>query len=413
MRISSSQYFNMNVSSMNEQQSALSTMYQQISSGKRLSTASDDPLGAAQAVTLTMQSAQLSQYSTNQTTALSSLQQEDSTLGSVADVLTAIKTQVVRAGDGSLTDADRSSIATEIQGYRDQLLGMANTTDSNGNYIFSGLKGGTQPFSNSASGVGVSYAGDLGSRTVQISSSRSVAVGDTGASIFMGVSASESSAVPSAAAGNTGTGTISAVSTNDTTNANNGSTYTIKFGVSATDGSTTYTVTATPPDSSLPTTPTAYTADSKITLGGQTVQIGGAPANGDSFTVQPATSGNNDIFSTLDNLVTALKQPVTGSSSAAATLTNALTLATTKIGNSYNNVLAAQTTVGGRSQEIQSQQTILSTNKTQNASDLANLTSIDMVSSISSYELTQSSLQAAQMAFSQIQKLSLFNYVSS
>jgi flagellar hook-associated protein 3 FlgL len=412
MRISSSQYYNLNVSSMNDQQSTLATMYQQISSGNKLSTASDDPLGAAQAVQLTMQSSKLTQYSSNQTTALTSLQQEDSTLGSVGDLLSSIKTQVVHAGDASLTDADRSSIATVIQGYRDQLLGMANTTDSNGNYVFSGLKGSTQPFSNNASGVGVSYAGDLGTRTVQISDNRSVPVGDTGASIFQGVSPSESSSVPTAAAGNTGTGTISSVNVNDSSNPNNASTYTINFAV-ATDGSTSYTVSANPADSSLPTTPTAYTAGSKITLGGQTVQVSGAPANGDSFSVAPATSGNNDIFATLDNLVSALKQPVGSSATANATLTNALATASTKIGNTYNNVLAAQTTVGGRSQEIQSQQSILSTSKTQNASDLANLTSVDLVSSISSYEMTQTSLQAAQQAFSQIQKMSLFNYLSS
>ncbi|KMY85097.1 Flagellar hook-associated protein FlgL [Candidatus Paraburkholderia calva] len=411
MRISSSQYFNLNVSSMSDQQSMLSTMYQQISSGNRLSTASDDPLGAAQAVQLTMQSTTLTQYGTNQTTALSSLQQEDSTLSNVSDVLTSIKTQVVHAGDASLTDADRQSIATVIQDYRDQLLGMANTTDSNGNYIFSGLKDGTAPFSNNSSGVGVSYNGDLGSRTMQISSNRSVAVGDTGASIFMSVSPSESGAVPSASSSNTGTG--SAVSMNDTSNPNNGSTYTIDFAVSPTDGSTTYTVTANPTDSSLPTTPQPYTADSKITLGGQSVQISGAPGNGDKFTVAPASSGNNDIFATLDNLVAALKQPIGTSSSAQATLTNVLSTVSTKIGNSYNNVLAAQTTVGGRSQEIQSQHSILSTSKTQNASDLANLMSIDLVSSISSYELTQNSLQAAQMAFSQIQKMSLFSYLGS
>jgi flagellar hook-associated protein 3 FlgL len=409
MRISSSQYFNLNVSSMSDQQSTLATMYQQISSGNRLSTASDDPLGAAQAVNLTMQSAQLTAFGNNQTTALTSLQQEDSTLSSVNNVLQSIKTQVVRAGDGSLNDSNRQAIASTLQGYRDQLFGLANTTDSSGNYIFSGLKGGTAAFSNNPGGVGVSYDGDFGTRSVQISSNRTIAVGDTGASVFMGVSASESDAV-SAGGANAGTGTISAVSVSDTANPNNGSTYTISFAQQP-DGTMAYTVGATPADASLPTTPTPYTAGSKITLGGQSVTISGAPADKDSFTVTPATASGNDVFSTLDNLIAALKQPATGSDPATATLTNALTTASTKLSNSMNNVLAMQTSVGGREQEIQSQQTALSTSKTQNASDLANLTSIDLVSSISSYELTQNSLQAAQMAFSQIQKMSLFDYL--
>lgn len=412
MRISSSQYFNMNVASMSDQQSTLASMYQQISSGKRILTASDDPVGAAQAVQLTLKSGALSQYGTNQTTALSSLQQEDSTLSDVSNVMQSIQSRLVQAGDASLTDADRSSVADAIKGYRDQLMSLANTTDSNGNYIFSGLKGGTQPFADDPSGVGTTYSGDFGQRTVQISEGRSIAVGDSGASIFRSVSPTESDPVSSADKNNTGSGTITAVSMQDTSNPNNASTYSIKFAVDATSGATTYTVTATPADSSLPTTPTAYTGKTDITLGGQKVTIDGAPANNDSFTVQPATKDNNDIFATLDNLVNVLKQPTT-TPGAQAALQNALTTAGTKIGNTFNNVLSTQTVVGGREQEVQSTQTAMQTTQTQTASDLANLTSIDLVSSISSYELTQSSLQAAQMAFSQIQKMSLFDYLGS
>jgi flagellar hook-associated protein 3 FlgL len=411
MRISSSQYFNMNVASMSDQQSTLASMYQQISSGKRILTASDDPLGAAQAVQLTMKTGALAQYSTNQTTALSSLQQEDSTLSDVSSALQSIKTQVVRAGDSSLTDSDRSAVANAIQGLRDQLFGLANTTDSSGNYIFSGLKGGTAPFTNNASGVGATYNGDYGQRTVQISEGRSIAVGDTGASIFQSVSSIENDPVASAGAANSGTATISPVSVSDTTDPGNASKYTITFAVDATAGTTTYSVTSDPADSSLPTN-VAYTDKADITLGGQKVTIDGAPADGDSFTVQPAASDNNDIFATLDNLVNALKQP-TGSPAAQATLTNALTTAGAKIDNTFNNVLAAQTVVGGREQQVQSTQSSMQTSQLQTASDMANLTSIDLVSSISSYELTQNSLQAAQMAFSQIQKMSLFDYISS
>ncbi|SAK98048.1 flagellar hook-associated protein FlgL [Caballeronia hypogeia] len=411
MRISSSQYFNMNVASMSDQQSTLASMYQQISSGKRILTASDDPLGAAQAVQLTLKSGALAQYSTNQTTALSSLQQEDSTLGTVSSVMQSIQTQIVHAGDGSLTDADRTSVAKTIQGLRDQLFSLANTTDSNGNYIFSGLKGGTAPYTNDPSGVGVNYEGDYGQRTVQISEGRSIPVGDTGVSIFGSVQPTESDPVSSAGPKNSGTATISAVSTTDTSNAGNASKYTITFSISQTDGSTSYSVASDPPDNTLPTN-VAYTGKTDITLGGQKVTIDGTPGDNDTFTVQPAATDNNDVFATLDNLVSALKQ-TTGTPSAQAALTNALTTAGTKVNNSYNNVLAAQTVVGGREQQVQSTQTAMQTSQTQTASDIANLTSIDLVSSISQYQLTQNSLQAAQMAFSQIQKMSLFDYIGS
>jgi flagellar hook-associated protein 3 FlgL len=142
MRISSSQYFTMNVETMSNQQASLANMYAQISSGKALQTAADNPLGAAQAVALTAQASNLAQYATNQASATTSLQQEDSTLTSVTNVMQSIQSLVVNAGNGTLNDTDRSALATQIQGYRSTLMTLANTTDANGNYIFAGFQGG-------------------------------------------------------------------------------------------------------------------------------------------------------------------------------------------------------------------------------------------------------------------------------
>ena len=164
MRISTTQYFNMGVQAMNDQQNTLAQLYQQLSSGVSIATPSDNPLGAAQAVQLSAQGATLSQYSDNQSTALSSLQAEDSTLGSVSTVLTNINTLLVRAGDGSLSDNDRNAIATQLQGLRSQLVTLGNATDAQGNYLFGGFQNTSAPFSASATGA-VVYTGDAGNRT--------------------------------------------------------------------------------------------------------------------------------------------------------------------------------------------------------------------------------------------------------
>ena len=126
MRISTAQFYQMNVAQMSDQQAQLSQLYQQISSGVSLATPADNPLGAAQAVQLSMTSATLSQYASNQNAALSSLQKEDQTLISVNNLLNSIHTVVIQAGDGSLSDSDRSALSTQLQGYRDQLLTLAN-----------------------------------------------------------------------------------------------------------------------------------------------------------------------------------------------------------------------------------------------------------------------------------------------
>ncbi|OXC79497.1 flagellar hook-associated protein FlgL [Caballeronia sordidicola] len=424
MRISSSQYFTMNVETMNNQQASLANMYAQISSGKALQTAADNPLGAAQAVALTSQAANLAQYSTNQSSALTSLQQEDSTLSSVTNVMQSIQSLVVNAGNGTLNDTDRSALATQLQGYRSTLMTLANTTDANGNYIFAGFQGGSKPFSDNASGVGATYDGGPGQRQVQISDTRTINVADPGSAIFQSVSSNESSPVSSGSAANTGSGTIGPVSVSDSSDPANSLIYTITFGTTTTGtppaSVSSYSITSTdpsttPPTVTAPTTPTPYTAGSNITVGSQTVAISGTPASGDKFSVSPANTGSTsdtDIFTTLDSLVNALKQPA-DSASAQATLQNALTTAGSKISNTYNNVLTTQTAVGGREQEVTATQTAMQTTSTQTANNLSDLVSVNLPSAISQYEMTQNSLQAAQQAFAQIQKMSLFNYLSS
>jgi flagellar hook-associated protein 3 FlgL len=424
MRISSSQYFTMNVETMSNQQASLANMYAQISSGKALQTAADNPLGAAQAVALTSQAANLAQYATNQSSALTSLQQEDSTLSSVTNVMQSIQSLVVNAGNGTLNDTDNSALATQLQGYRSTLMTLANTTDANGNYIFAGFQGGSKPFTNNASGIGATYDGGPGQRQVQISDTRTINVADAGSAIFQSVSSNESSPVSSGSAANTGSGTIGPASVSNSSDPANSLIYTITFGTTTTGTPPTsvssYSITSsdpstTPPTVTAPTTPTPYTAGGNITVGSQTVAISGTPASGDTFTVAPANTGNTsdtDIFATLDSLVAALKQPA-DSATAQATLQNALTTAGSKISNTYNNVLTTQTAVGGREQEVTATQTAMQTTSTQTANNLADLVSVNLPSAISQYEMTQTSLQAAQQAFAQIQKMSLFNYLSS
>lgn len=405
MRISTTQYFGMNVQTMDDQQSTLAQLYQQLSSGVSLATPSDNPVGAAQAVQLSMQGATLSQYADNQNTALSYLQAEDSSLTSVSNALTAITTQLVHAGDGSLNDANRGSIATALQGLRNQLVGLANGTDASGNYLYGGYQATTAPFSVGASGA-VQYNGDNGVQNVQITNTRNIAVADTGQSVFLSTTLAGSSSVTGGSLSNTGTGAIGGVTTNNTTDPTNQDKFTINF-----TSATTYTVTDNTTSST--SAPQTYTAGQPITLGGggQSVTISGAPNAGDNFTVAPAAR-SADVFANLDSVIAALQKPVSGASDQ-ANLTNALNTALIQFHNTLNNVTTVQTSVGGREQEVQALQSITQSNSLQTQSNLADLTQTDLTSVISKYTMTQFSLQAAQQGFSMIQKLSLFNYIGN
>lgn len=410
MRISTSQFYNQNIQTMDSQESQLATYYQQLSSGTALTTPADNPLAAAQAVQLTMVSATYTQYTTNQNSALTSLQLEDSTLSSVTSTMQSISSEIVRAGDGSMNDSDRASIAKTIQGYRDQLMTLANTSDGAGNYLFSGFQARTQPFT-SATGGGVNYQGDNGIREAQVADTRQIATNDSGSSVFLSVPSVGTSPVSAGNAANTGTGMIGRASITNPAVATNGDNYTITFGGTA--AAPTYTVTdhtAVPPTT---TAATAFSTNTPIPLGtGMQVSITGAPNPGDTFSVTPATAPqNSSLFSTIDSVIAALQQPASNNPAATATLTNALTTGLSAFQNSLSNVTVVQASVGGREQELQALQTTTQTNSVQTQSDLANLTGVDMVSAISNFQLTQNALQAAQQSFVKIQGMSLFQYI--
>lgn len=410
MRISSQQYFSMNVANMSDQQAQLSQLYQQISSGVSLETPADNPLGAAQAVQLSSTATTLSQYTSNQSTALTSLNQEYSTLGSITTALQSIHTQLLSANSGSLNDGDRASIATEIQGLESQLMTLANTTDSQGNHIFAGYQTGAQPFSTDSAG-NVVYAGDTGTPQVQVTTGNTIQTGDNGIAVFQSVSSVGTSAVPAGASTNTGSGVIGAVSLNNPTDPTNADTYKITFAGSG--ASTTYTVAATDPATGVTTTgtPQPFTAGSAITLGGQSVAITGTPAAGDSFSVTPATQGSTDMFANLNQLIATLQTPVEGAA-AAATFQSAMATSMTQLENTMNNVTTLQASVGGRATEVTALQTVTQSNTLQTSSNLADLTQTDTVSAISKYTLEQNELQASQQAFVKIQGMSLFQYMN-
>lgn len=410
MRISTAQFYQLNVAQMSDQQAQLAQLYQQISSGVSLSTAADNPLGAAQAVQLSMTSATLSQYATNQNVALSSLQKEDQALTTVNDLLNTIHSSVMHAGDGSLSDSDRSALATQLQGYRDQLLTLANSTDGAGNYLFAGYQSTTAPFANGTGG-GVVYSGDRGARQVQIADTRTIAQGDDGASVFLSVPMLGSQPVPAAGAANQGTATIGAVTITDPSAATNTHTFTITFG--GTSAAPTYTVTdetVVPPTT---TAPQPYAAGTAIALGnGLSVPVSGTPSPNDTFSVTPAPQAGTDVFATLDTMIAALKVPIGSDTVAAAKLANAMTTGTTKLDNTMTNILTVQASVGGREQEIQAMQAVNQTNTLQVTSNLADLTSTNMVSTISQFLQMQNALTGAQKAYAQLQNLSLFQYIN-
>ena len=183
MRISSNTIYEAGVSAMQQQNAKLLQAQQQISTGRRIPTPADDPIGAAQALQVTQAQTMNAQYSTNAGSASDSLTLEESVLGNITSLLQDVRDISVTAGNGALSSKERAMLATDLSGRYQQLLGLANTVDGNGQYLFSGYQGGVRPFTQTAPGT-IDYNGDQGQRLIQISASEQLAVSDAGSDVF-------------------------------------------------------------------------------------------------------------------------------------------------------------------------------------------------------------------------------------
>ncbi|MBI1173840.1 MAG: flagellar hook-associated protein 3 [Sideroxydans sp.] len=184
MRISSSTIYDLNVSSMNQQQYNILQTQTHISSTKRVMTPADDPVAAAQIVTVNQSIATNSQFTTkNNVAAQASLGLADNALQGISSLIQSMQSTAVNAGNGSLTNADRQSLAISLQGQLDQMIALANSTDGAGNYLFSGGQGNVQPFTKTTTGA--TYNGDDVQRMVQVAASLRMAASDSGADVFM------------------------------------------------------------------------------------------------------------------------------------------------------------------------------------------------------------------------------------
>ncbi|AGR58304.1 TPA: flagellar hook-associated protein FlgL [Salmonella bongori] len=189
MRISTQMMYQQNMSGITNSQAEWMKFGEQMSTGKRVTNPSDDPIAASQAVVLSQAQAQNSQYALARTFATQKVSLEESVLGQVTTAIQTAQEKIVYAGNGALSDDDRASLATDLQGIRDQLMNLANSTDGNGRYIFAGYKTEAAPF-DQATG---DYHGGGKSVTQQVDSARTMVIGHTGTQIFNHIT---SNAVP-------------------------------------------------------------------------------------------------------------------------------------------------------------------------------------------------------------------------
>jgi flagellar hook-associated protein 3 FlgL len=410
MRISSSLVFQTGLNTINAQQSDLMHLYQQIGSGQRMVTPADDPLAAAQAINLSQSQAQNSRYASNRAVANQNLGVEEDALNSLTLLLQDVRTRLVEAGNGTMSDADRQTLAGVLQNARNTALGIANTTDGNGQYVFSGSLGSVPAFAQDGT-----YNGDTLQRNIQADATRQIAGSDIGSDIFQRAQPGTLAYTSAADTGNTGTAIVSGPYISDRSAPPAGNPD-ARYSYEVTFTATGYDVTVTDNSTNPPTPggtvshpPLAADATEMDLGNGTKVQISGTPATGDTFTVEPLKTQNANIFQTLDTLVAALNSPSDGDGQSTAALRNVLNTGMQQLASSYDNVLTVRASIGARMNELQALDDSGGQRGLGFTKALSGLEDLDYYQASTQLSLRKIALEGAGLAFQTIQGLSLFN----
>lgn len=436
MRVSSAQIFDSGTRGMGRNQFDLYKLQNQLSSRRKNLTPADDPIAAAQSLVLTQSKDVSAQYLKNQDAAKGRLSLLDSQLNAMTDLMLNVRDKVVQAGNTTLTAADRSFIANEIESRFSELMGIANSEDGTGSYLFSGYQGTVRPFS--STDTGANYAGDDGERLTQVESSRQMATSVSGSELFEKIR-NGNGTFETTTGTNQGSALIDRGSVNNLANWNKAlSDSSLWFEDPSTTPPTNHAgeIDIEFDDSSgvmkyelfsldnlgarvAIDGPNELVAGQSIALKntltatpsvdfGISVSISGAPIDGDKFSIKPST--DQSIFSTLRNTINTISNGTSAATGNTSTkYSNDLATNLIEIDNAMENILRVRASVGSRLNEIDSLTNSGEDLQIQYKSSLSELQDLDYAEAISQLSKTQIQLEAAQISFKQISQLSLFS----
>ena len=397
MRISTANTFDASVDSLVRRQSALATSQEQLTTGKRVNRASDDPAAAARAERALAAETHTDATQRAVNASQNAMTLSESALGDANDLLQQIREAMVAAGNGSYSDAERKGVAEKISGLRNQLLAVANRQDGAGTYLFGGQAADHAPFLDAAGGV--SFQGAPGQ--LDAASGDPLPLTVDGRAAWM-----------SARTGNgvfVTTPTVSVggawVDTGHVTNpsAMTGSSYSLQFSVVA--GVTTYSVLQDGAPTAMVGLP--YTSGRAIAVDGLSATVTGKPADGDQFDLTPSTA-NLNLFDALDQAVTDLNTPLRTTAQIAQSNSTHLAAVDAAMGQ----MQTVRSQVGDTLNRIDSATGRLNDLRLASQTDRNNAEGLDMVKAISDFQNKQTGYDAALKSYSLVQKMSLFNYIT-
>jgi flagellar hook-associated protein 3 FlgL len=378
------------------QQSKLAYTQSQVASGKRVLSPADDPVATTQILDLTRARDQIEQYGKNTVAATNRLETAESALADVGSLLQRVRDLTLQASNITNDSTALASIRTELQARVQELQGISNRRDASGDYLFSGYSAQITPFARGAAGI--AYAGDQGTRQLQIGPDQNVAVSFSGQDVFLDIP--EGNGTFTTASGvHAGAGSIDNGQVVNAAAWVPGN-YTVRF---TTAGSwdvldSTNAVIASG----------AYQQGNAISFNGAQVTVTGTPAAGDTFLIAPASK--ESIFKTLDDLVSALAAEPADPSSRSQLYTN-LAASLQQIDQGLTHVLNLRAETGARLSMIDAATESRDSLDVNLHKSLSEMQDLDYAEAISRMNQQMVSLQAAQAAYTRLGQMSLFDYL--
>ena len=397
MRISTSNSYNTGLDSLVERQAALASTQEQMTTGKRVNRASDDPAAAARAErALSAERRGIASQRGVDASANAMLLTEGA-LADAGSLLQQVREALVAAGNATYSDTERAVVADQIADLRSQLFAVANRSDGAGAYLFGGQGASAPPFVDAPGGV--RFQGTAGE--VQAASGEALPLTLNGAAVWMsartGNGVFETRAVVSTGTAVIDSGHVVAPA------AVTGATYRVQFGGAA--GATTYSVLKD--GAATAQTNLAFTPGQAIEVDGLSATFSGQPAGGDSFDLVPS-SPSLGVFEVLDRAAAGLKTAGrTGTQIAQGNVENL-----THLDAVLGGVAAGRSRVGATLNRIDSVTGRLEALKLASRTERSNAEDIDMTQAVSDFSNRQTGYEAALKAYSMVQRLSLFNYLN-
>lgn len=412
LRVTTHQAFDSGVDRLQERQREMSEAQQRLTSGKRVSRASDDPTAAARAERALARLGRSEASQRALETSRHAMTLTESALGDAGELLQQAREAMIAAGSGSYGDAERAAIAVRLAAVRGQLLAVANRGDGDGGYLFGGQGSSQPPFIDGLGGV--SFRGTPGDAKVASDEPLPRAV-DGNADWLAAPSGNGLFATRNAAATPSASGSwIDAgrvvdppaffAATSPPQVADPAAlVYRVQFATTA--AGTTYSILKDGAATAVAGAP--YVSGQAMEIDGMAFTVHGQPAAGDAFELSLATPSLS-VFDTFDRAIAELNTPLRSN----AAVTQGVQRTLTDLDNSMGALQSLRSRVGevlNRTDMVEAHvadQALAAQVERSSAEDL------DMVKAISEFQNQQSGYDAALKAYASVQRLSLFDYLN-